>query len=204
MAFDLWMKMSYWQGLLLQFVITRDSPSNENQLQGRTLPQQRVTSCFLVHRTWVVNFGTWFFCANLAWPSFSECSITLKLSPKSMPACHMKAVKIDVWVLQSCAPLSFLLYLHGPTAALPCTILAIFDSCPYLWLMDFRLHCLVLIFSSDFSWLNFISFLGYLCFTYCLRAGPKPSFPFVYKLINYHVVLYFNLTWFYLKPSCFS
>jgi hypothetical protein len=30
------------------------------------------------------------------------------------------------------APISFLPYLHGPTAALPCTILAIFDSCSYL------------------------------------------------------------------------
>jgi hypothetical protein len=46
-------------------------------------------------------------------------------------------------VLQSCTPLSFLSYLHGPTAALPCTILAIIDSYPYHWLMDLRLRCLV-------------------------------------------------------------
>jgi hypothetical protein len=110
----------------------------------------------------------------------------------------------ETYLLQSCTPLSFLPYLRGPTAALPCTILTISDLCPYLWLMDFRLHCLVLIFNSDSSWLNFISFLGYLYFVYRLRAGPTPSFPFVYKLVDYHVVLYFNLTWFYLKPSCFS
>jgi hypothetical protein len=67
---------------------------------------------------------------------------------------------------------------HGLTAALPCTYIR------YA--------------------LDPVSFLRYLCFTYRLRAGPKPSFPFVYKLVDYHVVLYFNLTWFYLKPSRFS
>jgi hypothetical protein len=67
---------------------------------------------------------------------------------------------------------------HGLTAALPCTYIR------YA--------------------LDPVSFPGYLCFTYRLRAGPKPSFPFIYKLVDYHVVLYFNLTWFYLKPSRFS
>jgi hypothetical protein len=95
------------------------------------------------------------------------------------------------------APISFLPYLHGPMAVLPCTILTIFDLCSYLWLMDFQLHCLVLIFSSDSLWLNLISFLGHLCFAHCLRAGPKPSFSFIYNLVDYHVVPYFNLgfTW---------
>jgi hypothetical protein len=75
------------------------------------------------------------------------------------------------------------------------------DSCPYPCLMDLRLRCLVLYLAL---WLDLVSLLGYLCFTYRLWTGPKPSFPFVYKLIDYHVVLYFNLTWFYLKPSRFS
>jgi hypothetical protein len=59
------------------------------------------------------------------------------------------------------------------------------------------------IFSLRYA-LDPVSFLGYLCFTYRLRASPKPSFPFVYKLVDYHAVPYFNLTWFYLKPSRFS
>jgi hypothetical protein len=77
-----------------------------------------------------------------------------------------------------CLVLYLLSLTHGLTAALPCTYIR------YA--------------------LDPVSFPGYLCFTYRLRAGPKPSFPFVYKLVDYYVVLYFNLTWFYLKPSRFS
>jgi hypothetical protein len=54
-----------------------------------------------------------------------------------------QTIIIQFMLLQSCTPLSFLSYLHGPTAALPCTILAIIDSYPYHWLMDLRLRCLV-------------------------------------------------------------
>jgi hypothetical protein len=63
---------------------------------------------------------------------------------------HMRCVTIMY------APISFS-YLHGLLATLPCTIFAIIDSCSYLWLMDFELHCLVLIFSFDlFSFLFLI------------------------------------------------
>jgi hypothetical protein len=68
----------------------------------------------------------------------------LPVAQKALAACFGPSFATPTQLLlQSRTPLSFLSYLHGPTAVLPCTILAIIDSYPYHWLMDLRLRCLV-------------------------------------------------------------